>query len=67
MTKAKFSPAQHKAALAWINNQKPPKIDMAGVPVIVFKPLRLDRAMLDAIERAQSPYVRTPGDGRGPL
>ena len=35
------------------------------LPVVEWKPLVLDRATLNAIERAADPYRRLPGDGRG--
>lgn len=40
------------------------KFEVAQVWKAEFKPLQLPKAMLAAIERAQNPNRRTPGDGR---
>jgi hypothetical protein len=40
------------------------RVNCADLPVVEWKPLRLDAATLQALERAADPYKRFVGDGR---
>ena len=40
------------------------RVNCADLPVVPWRPLQLDRATLQALERAADPYRRYRGDGR---